>query len=343
MTKAQMISKLTEWFLAQVGYCEKASGNLNYLYNKTANAGSANYTCYGYEMHKLQPSNMDYPAAWCDAFHDNGYVNVFGEETARKLLHNFDDYTPNSVALYKKHDEWYTSAPKEGDQIFFKDSSGNVCHTGYVYAVDQTYVYTVEGNTSGASGVVANGGGVAKKRYTLGYTRIAGYGRPDFTAVATAAETYADTALRKLKEKDYISDTEYWKNYNSAAGVSVVLALIDKASGGMWKSNEQNSSIHWAQPHLISLCGKEIIENGKQWLGMLDKDITTALFLALIDKATGGLKAKYVDRKTDHWGRNHLDSLCDKGLITTPGAWTNFEGTVPRSNVMALIVNAFIG
>ncbi|MGN0180964.1 MAG: hypothetical protein ACI4DP_00890 [Candidatus Ornithomonoglobus sp.] len=55
------------------------------------------------------------------------------------------------------------------------------------------------------------------------------------------------------------------------------------------------------------------------------------------------MKEAYVGRSTDHWGRNHLDSLCDKGIITTPDAWTNFESEVSRANCMALICKAFIG
>ena len=39
---------------------------------------------------------------------------------------------------------------------------------------------TIEGNTSSASGVVANGGSVATKSYDLGYSRIMGYGRPPY-------------------------------------------------------------------------------------------------------------------------------------------------------------------
>lgn len=178
----QAIKKLTEWHLAQVGYLEKKNGDLKYLYDKTANAGSANYTKYGYEMHKLQPSNMDYPAAWCDAYFDNGLVNVFGADIAKKLVHDFDDYTVRSAQLYKNAGEWH-SVPQEGDQIFFKNASGGICHTGYVYDVSSTHVFTIEGNTSNASGVVANGGGVAKKCYTLGYSRIAGYGRPNYDII----------------------------------------------------------------------------------------------------------------------------------------------------------------
>lgn len=56
-------------------------------------------------------------------------------------------------------------------------------HTGLVVAVDDTYVYTIEGNTSADSGVVWNGGSVNDKKYKLTYNRIAGYGRPDYANV----------------------------------------------------------------------------------------------------------------------------------------------------------------
>ena len=40
----------------------------------------------------------------------------------------------------------------------------------------------MEGNTSGASGVISNGGGVCKKSYSLTYSRLAGFGRPKWGA-----------------------------------------------------------------------------------------------------------------------------------------------------------------
>ena len=162
---------------SEVGYLEKKS-NTN-LYDKTANAGSANYTKYGKEMHDIYPSVMDFPAAWCDAFVDWCFYKAYGVCNAKGLLcGDFNDYTPSSAQLYKNKKAWYTT-PKVGDQIFFKNST-RINHTGLVYKVDSVYVYTIEGNTSGASGVIANGGGVCKKKYTLNNSKIAGYGRPKY-------------------------------------------------------------------------------------------------------------------------------------------------------------------
>ena len=180
--------------LNEVGYLEKKSNA--YLDNKIANAGSANYTKYGRDMHAVYPSVMDFPAAWCDAFVDWCFYKAYGLANAKSLLGgNFDDYTVASAQLYKNKNAWH-STPKVGDQIFFKNTK-RICHTGLVYKVDSNYVYTVEGNTSGASGVIANGGGVCKKKYTIGYSKIAGYGRPNYSIVNKAT---LESAQQKLKE-----------------------------------------------------------------------------------------------------------------------------------------------
>lgn len=210
------IEKLLGIASNEVGYLEKKNGNS--LYDKTANAGSANYTKYGYEMHKLYPTTMDYPAAWCDCFVDWCFVQAFGKDMAVKMLHKFDDYTVNSAGYFKNNKEWYKT-PKVGDQIFFTDSKGSICHTGLVYAVDKTNVYTIEGNTSSASGVVANGGCVAKKSYKLNYSRIAGYGRPNYNLVeqkiSTSIVEYEKTEeiLWELLHRKIITNEKLWRDY----------------------------------------------------------------------------------------------------------------------------------
>lgn len=188
-------NKVIEIALAEVGYLEKRSNSS--LDSKTLNAGSANYTKYGRDMHSLYPSYMDFPAAWCDCFVDWCFYKAYGKTNAMKLLGGkFDDYTVNSAQLYKNKGAWYTSNPKVGDQIFFKNSS-RICHTGLVYKVTSTTVYTIEGNTSGASGVIANGGGVCKKSYALNYNKIAGYGRPAYDKISSSTSTSSFSTLEK--------------------------------------------------------------------------------------------------------------------------------------------------
>lgn len=218
MTREQVINKIISIALAEVGYLEKRS-NKN-LYDKTANAGSANYTKYGYEMHNLQSYNMDFPAPWCDAFVDWCFVQAFGIDLAMRVLYRFDDYTVLSAQYFINNKRWYTS-PKKGDQIFFKNSKG-ICHTGLVTDVRGGRVYCVEGNTSSASGVVANGGAVAAKSYSIGYASIAGYGRPDYDLIARETSITTEDIkeyenieeiLWELQHRNIVSNDDLWRSY----------------------------------------------------------------------------------------------------------------------------------
>lgn len=87
-------------------------------------------------------------------------------------------YCPYGVNYFKQIGQWFTRNPQRGDLIFFKDSSGIACHVGLVSSASSTTVVTIEGNTSGGSTVIANGGGVFRKSYPINYDRILGYGRP---------------------------------------------------------------------------------------------------------------------------------------------------------------------
>lgn len=177
-------SKVVKVALAEVGYLEKKS-NSN-LDSKTGNAGYKNYTKYARDFDSKYPNFYNGKKngyAWCDIFVDWCFVKAFGVETALKLLgqpkKSCGAGCSWSALYYQKIPSFYRS-PKVGDQIFFRDSSGSPCHTGLVYKVDSTYVYTIEGNTSSTAGVVANGGCVAKKKYKLTSSYIYGYGRPKY-------------------------------------------------------------------------------------------------------------------------------------------------------------------
>lgn len=202
---ANTSDKVIKIAAAEVGYLEKSASAYkkypNVLNEKTRGAGSDNYTKFGRDMHKVYPEVMDFPAAWCDCFVDWCFYKAYGVANAKKLLAGqFDDYTVISANLYKGKKAWYTKNPKVGDQIFFKNANGGICHTGLVYKVDSNYVYTIEGNTSSASGVVANGGGVAKKKYSLTYSRIAGYGRPKYDS-ATSKKSVTEIAKEVIAGK----------------------------------------------------------------------------------------------------------------------------------------------
>lgn len=134
--------------------------------------GANNHTKYGDEMHKIQPSNMDANAAWCDCWFDWCVLQLckafgYDADMAREVLcGDFDDYTYSSVNLYKRQGRWFSS-PQKGDQIFF----GGAGHTGGVVDVKNGEVYTDEGNKSDQ---------VMRCVYKIGDSRIIGYGRPRY-------------------------------------------------------------------------------------------------------------------------------------------------------------------
>ena len=169
------VEKLISIARAEIGYLEKKSNRD--LDSKTANAGSSNYTKYARDLY---PSLQG--QAWCDMFVDWCFVQAFGKVNARQLIGGgFSAYTPSSAQYYKDMGQWHQT-PEPGDQIFFRNTQ-RICHTGIVTKGTSDRVYTVEGNTSGASGVIANGGGVCEKSYALSHSGIAGYGRPDWGLV----------------------------------------------------------------------------------------------------------------------------------------------------------------
>ena len=181
------VEKVISIAMAEVGYKEKAS-NSN-LDSKTANAGYNNYTKYARDLDALGNfyNGKKQGYAYCDIFVDWAFVQAYGVENAKRLLcqpaKSLGAGCQYSMEYYKNKGQLYTS-PKIGDQIFFKSSSGEVYHTGLVISVDKSYVYTIEGNTSSASGVVDNGGCVCKKKYKLNNAAIAGYGRPKYDVSA---------------------------------------------------------------------------------------------------------------------------------------------------------------
>lgn len=150
---AKAINAVINIALAEVGYLEKAT-NAN-LDDKTANAGSNNYTKYWRDIY---PAYQGQP--WCACFVTWVFVIAFGKAMAQKLLKHYPYvYCPTMADLFTLN-----ANPKVGDIVIFKHN-GVFTHTGIVIKVSGDQFWTVEGNTSGGSTIIANGGGVCKKTY----------------------------------------------------------------------------------------------------------------------------------------------------------------------------------
>lgn len=171
---------------AEVGYLEKVSNAQ--LDSDTANAGKNNWTKYARDLDKLGVYNgAKNGYDWCCVFAHWCFISAFGVDTAWQMLNqSMGGYGASctwSAQRYMNVGQFHSN-PQVGDQIFFTNDKGvSMYHTGIVTGVDDTFVYTVEGNTSSAAGVVANGGAVGEKRYYLDSARIGGYGRPNYSLV----------------------------------------------------------------------------------------------------------------------------------------------------------------
>ncbi len=186
---------------AELGYLEKNSKeNLD---EKTGNAGCKNYTKYARDLfHAGYYNGNKNGYSWCEVFNDWCHWIASGKDAklAQESIFQTGAYGAGctwSANCYRKAGRFF-STPKVGDQIYF-GTKGDEYHTGIVTKVENGRVYTIEGNTSGASGVIANGGGVCEKSYSLDYAKISGYGRPNYEAEKDATEDKNTTTEQKAK------------------------------------------------------------------------------------------------------------------------------------------------
>ena len=175
-----------------IGYYEKATSAYASSRDKSVfslNKGSNNYTYMGYFTGcQAQP--------WCAATVTTAIYDACGSKADAKAVMwgvypylncaQVWDAAPANKKFYGHHQRWSLGKgdrkeyyPQAGDIIVFTDNGSSRSHTGMVYAVDKTYVYTIEGNS----------GNMCRKRsYPLTSSYIYGWIRPDYT---TASDTAA--------------------------------------------------------------------------------------------------------------------------------------------------------
>ena len=211
--------------LAQVGYLEKASPKDED--SMLENAGSNNYTKFGRDLAQNVGSPYADGVAWCDMTVDWLFWKLGGKQAIIDQLYGLSAYTPTSAQYFKNNNAWYTGkSPKPGYQIFFKNSK-RICHTGIVLKCENGTVYTIEGNTSSAKGVVANGGCVRQKSYPVTYAGIAGYGIPKCAANPSEINVPTASAVKKLQAKD-IKEVQKFLNKNVMLGFIKAGIFTDK-------------------------------------------------------------------------------------------------------------------
>ena len=178
---------------AEIGYLEKESNSQ--LDDKTANAGSNNFTKYWRDVCPAYQGQ-----AWCAAFVSWVLMQAFDKATATKLLKHWPYvYCPDLGNRFTQY-----ANPEVGDIVIFY-RGGTFAHTGIVTAVNGDRFTTIEGNTSGASGVVANGGGVCAKSYFNSKLPGTKFCRMDWDAAAA----WMNEHLGGSEQKDYLCEGDH--------------------------------------------------------------------------------------------------------------------------------------
>lgn len=206
--------KVIEVALSFVGYHEKAS---NKDLDTDKNNGSGNWNKFAKYLDDFgdyyQGKKNGYP--WCECYVDACFAMAYTRKIGQRML-----YQPNksygagcvqSVGYYKANNA-FDKNPKVGDQIYFSYGSGEADHTGLVYKLTDSYVFTVEGNSNDA---------VQKHSYLRTNKNIYGYGHPDYSLVK---ETPAEDI--KEKEGNCVVNLPILKEGSSGNSVKTLQALL---------------------------------------------------------------------------------------------------------------------
>ena len=264
VNKLQEHTKLGDYYANNGGtkpYLEKKSNA--YLDDFTKNAGDKNYTKFARDVNNWnQPGCQGQP--WCAVYQFWKLVKVFGLTKALQIMGG-GFYNCQSVTRHAKQKGTWHSTPKKGALIIFRNGS----HIGSVNSYDTTYVYTNEGNTSSAPGVVANGGACRNKKYKLTDSAIDGYVWIDYGTTEDQKSTETAVQLSKVPK---------WVGMVNTAELNV----------RSWPGKE-NPTIkkypYLAQNNLIDVCDTIKAADGSTWY-----------YVRIVNKYYGFVAARYITR-----------------------------------------------
>lgn len=237
-TGMNAINKLIQIAKNEIGYLEKASNSQ--LDSKTANAGENNYTKY---WRDIKPDYQGQP--WCAAFVSWCMTKTFGLDTAKKLLKHWPYvYCPTMADLFTLN-----SNPKVGDIVIFY-RNGTFTHTGIVIKVSGDRFWTVEGNTSGGSTIIANGGGVCQKSYYNSNLPGTKFCTPNYSLVKNTTSDSDSDVFKKQNTRAYIAqikkDTKCYAKSSKKSPSKLFPKLKKGAVVEVMKYTEtDNSGLKW--------------------------------------------------------------------------------------------------
>lgn len=248
-TEKSEVEKIIEVAKGELGYLEKQykyRNNDSILYHKTNGAGADNITKFWKETKPEWNGS-----AWCADWITWVFQTALGKQRATELLKHYPYvYCPTLGAKFTKY-----SNPKVGDIVIFK-RNGVFAHTGLVIAVDGDKFTTIEGNTSGASGIIPNGGGVCQKTYYNSKLPGTKFCRPDYSSTAITSDTnmvvVADD-MHTVKWKGYVN---IGKNAKLAVRLQPNVNAKECSFSGLKQGTEVGVSYEQGDWYLIKYDGK---------------------------------------------------------------------------------------
>lgn len=249
-TKLQEFTDLGDYYANNGGdkpYLEKRTNA--YLDDFQKNAGYNNYTKFARDVNSWgQPGCQAQP--WCAEYQFWKLAKVLGITKALQIMGG-GFYNCVSITNWAKKNGTWHSTPKDGALVIFRDGS----HIGSVRSYSNTYIYTNEGNTSSAAGVIANGGSCRNKRYLRSDPVIDGYIWITWGDEKTSTETWKATGTATSTVDDlYVRETPN----------GYVLGQINKGNrveingekSGMWtKVKVVGIGIGWAATKYLQIDG----------------------------------------------------------------------------------------
>lgn len=224
MSKLQEFLNLGDYYASNGGYLEKKSNA--YLDDFKKNAGYNNYTRFARDVNRWgQPGCQGQP--WCAEYQFWKLVKVIGITNAIKIMGG-GFYNCVSITKWAKKKGTWHNTPNVGALVIFRNGS----HVGSVQSFDSSRIYTNEGNTSSVAGVVANGGAVRNKFYSISDSAIDGYVWIDWESYE-GTDTWKKTGTRVANVNDlYVRETPNGYVMGSINKGTVV--EIDGKTNGKW-------------------------------------------------------------------------------------------------------------
>ena len=242
------LERVIEVAKAELGYLEKRSNSQ--LDSKTANSGESNYTKYWRDINNWCGKNYQ-GQPWCAGFVTWCFTMALGLDRAKQLLKHYPYvYCPTLGSLFTKY-----ANPKVGDIVIFY-RNGVFAHTGLVIAVDGDKFTTIEGNTSGASSIVANGGGVCMKTYYNSRLPGTKFCRPNYSSTTITSDTNKITVADDMHTVDWKGYVNIGKNAKLAVRLQPNTSAKECSFSGLKQGTEVGVSYEQGDWYLIKYDGK---------------------------------------------------------------------------------------